>query len=240
MKYRARPDRNAKLKERIRELALEKRRYGSPRLHWLLEREGLQVSYARVERIYRREGLQLAKRKRKKDAARIRVPLPLPENALERWSMDFVQDELSSGRRFRCLTIVDDFTKEAVAIEVGSSLPGRRVVSVLDYLKRIRGIPKNITTDNGPEFISRALDEWAFKNRVNLNFIRPGKPTENAYIESFNGKFRDECLRENWFTNVEEAKEIIENWRMEYNTQRPHRSLGRLTPAEFAATLKST
>jgi putative transposase len=239
MKYKPRVDRNAKLRQRLKELALEKRRYGSPRLHWLLEREGLKVSYGRVERIYRREGLQLSKRKRKKDAARLRVTLPMPEKALERWSMDFIQDRLASGRFFRCLTIVDDFTKEAVAIEVDRSLPGQRVVGVLELLKLIRGVPKNITTDNGPEFISRALDEWAYRNKVNLNFIRPGKPTENAFIESFNGKFRDECLSENWFTSVEEAKEIIETWRIEYNTKRPHKSLGKLTPSEFAAKMKT-
>lgn len=239
MKYKPRADRNEKLRERIKELALEKRRYGSPRLHWLLEREGMSVSYGRVERIYRREGLQLSKRKRKKDIARVRVALPSAEKPLERWSMDFIQDRLAGGRNFRCLTIVDDFTKEAVAIEVDRSLPGRRVVGVLELLKLIRGVPKTITTDNGPEFISRAMDEWAYRNKVNLNFIRPGKPTENAFIESFNGKFRDECLSENWFTSVEEAKEIIENWRIEYNTKRPHKALGKLTPSEFAAKLKT-
>lgn len=153
--------------------------------------------------------------------------------------MDFIQDDLVCGRIFRCLTIVDDFTKEAVAIEVDRSLPGKRVVGVLELLKRIRGVPKNITTDNGPEFISRVVDEWAYRNKVNLNFIRPGKPTENAFIESFNGKFRDECLSGNWFTSVEEAKEIIEKWRIEYNTKRPHKALGKLTPSEFAAKLKT-
>lgn len=239
MKYQPRPDKNVLLRARLKDLALEKRRYGSPRLHWLLEREGMAVSYGRVERVYRREGLQLAKRRKKREVARLRIALPLATKPLQRWSMDFVQDELSSGRRFRCLTIVDDFTKESVAIEVGVSLPGTRVVSVLELLKRIRGIPKSITTDNGPEFISQAMDQWAYNHGVSLNFIRPGKPTENAFIESFNGKFRDECLSENWFTNLEEAKEIIEKWRIDYNTKRPHSSLGRLTPSEFVAKFKA-
>jgi putative transposase len=150
------------------------------------------------------------------------------------WSMDFVSDGFVDGRRLRCLNIVDDFTKQCLAIEVDTSLPGRRVVSVLERLAESRGLPASITVDNGPEFISKALDEWAYRQQLRLNFIQLGKPQQNAYIESFNGKFRDECLNEHWFLSMRHARHVIETWRQEYNDERPHSSLGYLTPNRFA------
>lgn len=148
--------------------------------------------------------------------------------------MDFVSDGFVDGRRLRCLNIVDDFTKECLAIEVDTSLPGRRVVSVLERLAESRGLPQSVTVDNGPEFVSKALDEWAYRKQLRLRFIEPGKPQQNAYIESFNGKFRDECLNEHWFLSMRHAREVISTWRQEYNDERPHSSLDYQTPNSFA------
>ncbi|WP_373832369.1 IS3 family transposase, partial [Delftia acidovorans] len=163
-----------------------------------------------------------------------RVVRPVATAPNQSWSMDFVFDGLAYGRRFRCLNIVDDYTRECLAIEVDTSLPGLRVAQVLQRLAELRGLPKSITVDNGPEFAGRALDAWAYQVGVKLSFIRPGKPVENAYIESFNGKFRDECLNEHWFMSLRQAKSLIEDWRVEYNTERPHSALGYLTPEQFA------
>jgi len=237
--YRKKPDRNLWLRSRLRELAESRKRFGSPRMLYLIRREGHTVNKKRLQRIYREEGLSLRNRRKKKRGAHLRVVLPPPERPNERWSMDFVSDSIAGVRKFRCLTIVDDFTRECPAIEVDTSLTGLRVSNVLNRMKLNRGLPKALTCDNGPEFISRALDAWAFENNVQLNFIRPGKPTENAYIESFNGRFRDECLNENWFTSLKEAQVKIESWRQDYNCQRPHRSLGGLTPEEFAGIRQS-
>ena len=167
-----------------------------------------------------------------------RVPLPTPTEPNERWSMDFVTDALADGRQFRCFNIVDDMTRECPAIEVAHSLPALRIIQVLDRLARTRGLPKSIVCDNGPEFAGHALDVWAHDRGVSLQFIRPGKPVENAFIESFNGKFRNECLDVNWFTSITDAQQEVERWRVEYNEVRPHSSLGRRTPAEFAMDLK--
>jgi len=218
----------------MRELAEQRRRFGCERLHVLLKREGLVINHKRTERIYREEGLSLKLRKRKRRACSIRIPMPEASGPNERWSMDFVSDSLWQGRRFRILTIIDDFSRECPAIEVDTSLSGHRVARVLSRLAETRSLPKIITVDNGPEFAGKALDQWAYERNIKLNFIRPGKPIENAYIESFNGRLRDECLNESWFTNLSEAKQIIETWRKDYNTARPHRSLGGLTPCEFA------
>ena len=226
-------DRDERLRERMRELAHQRRRFGSPRIHLLLQREGLVVNHKRTERIYREEGLSLRKRKRKKTAAMTRVILPTPEGPNQRWSMDFVTDSLVTGRRFRALVIVDDYSRECPAIEVDTSLGGRRVVEVLERLGETRGLPEVITVDNGPEFTGQALDEWAYRNGVKLNFIRPGKPIENAYAESFIGRLRDECLNDNWFISLKDARDIIESWRIDYNDGRPHSSLGGLSPREY-------
>jgi putative transposase len=224
------------LRNRLRELAELRRRFGYRRLHALIRREGFKVNKKRTYRIYREEKLSLKIRKRRSFASITRVPMPTPTKANQRWSMDFVSDQLGpTGRRFRCLNIVDDYSRECVAIEVDSSLPGERVVRVLERLAFLRGIPRTIVIDNGPEFTGQSLDEWAYKNNVKLDHIRPGKPVENAFIESFNGKFRDECLNDCWFTSLQEAKVLIEKWREDYNKLRPHSSLGNLTPEEFAA-----
>ena len=221
------------LRARIRELAHQRRRFGSPRIHLLLRRAGFVVNHKRTERIYREEGLSLRKRKRKKIAAAARVVMPAPAGPNEKWSMDFVTDSLVTGRRFRALSIVDDYSRGCLAIEVDTSLGGARVVAVLDRLAETKGLPRTITMDNGPEFTSRCLDEWAYRNGVKLNFIRPGKPVENAFAESFIGRLRDECLNENWFISLKDARDIIERWRIDYNEGRPHTSLGGLTPLEY-------
>ena len=181
--------------------------------------------------------MSLRKRKRKKVGAQTRVVLPPAQRPNERWSMDFVSDSLVTGRRFRILTIVDDFSRECPAIEVDTSLGGARVVQVLERLAEIRGLPEMITLDNGPEFTGRVLDEWAYRRGVKLNFIRPGKPIENAYVESFNGRLRDECLNENWFLSLKHAREVIECWRKDYNEARPHGALEGLSPNEYIESI---
>ena len=237
-RYRRRPE-PAALAERLRELAAVKRRYGYRRLHVLLKREGFVVNRKRVQRLYREAGLTVRRRKRKRIGPVERHPLPKPVAANISWSMDFVSDGLADGRRIRCLMIVDHCTRECLAIEVDTSLTGKRVVAVLDRLIEQRGAPQSITVDHGPEFEGQALDAWAYQHDIRLAFIRPGKPVENAYIESFNGRFRDECLNEHWFITIEHARRLIERWRIEYNTERPHSSLGNQTPAEYADGLAS-
>ena len=225
------------MRKRLRELAEQRKRFGSPRLHILLKREGLVVNHKRTERIYREEGLALRRKRRRKGATGVRVVIPSAQRPNEHWSMDFVSDSIVTGRRFRALTVVDNYSRECPVIEVDTSLGGARVVNVLERLSDTRGLPEVITVDNGPEFVGRALDEWAYRRGVKLNFIRPGKPIENAFAESFNGRLRDECLNTNWFINLKEAREIIENWREDYNQVRPHNSLNNLTPAEYAKTM---
>ncbi len=222
------------LKTRLTALAAQKRRYGYRRLHVLLCREGWVINWKRTYRVYREAGLTVRRRKRKRIAGVERQPKVIALAPNVSWSMDFVSDGFVDGRRLRCLNIVDDFTKECLAIEVDTSLPGKRVVSVLERLAEMRGLPTSVTVDNGPEFISKVLDEWAYRKQLQLRFIEPGKPQQNAYIESFNGKFRDECLNEHWFLSMRHAKQIIAAWRDEYNQERPHSSLGYLTPNGFA------
>ena len=193
--YRPVEKQDNELREKIRELAHLRKRFGCPRIHLLLRREGLVVNHKHTERIYREEGLSLRKRRRKKMAAQTRMVLPAPMGPNERWSMDFVIDSIVTGRRFRALVIVDDYSRECPAIEVDTSLGGIRVVQVLERLAETRGLPQVITVDNGPEFTSRVLDEWAYRHGVKLHFIRPGRPVENAYAESFIGRLRDAALR---------------------------------------------
>jgi len=202
----------------------------------MLKREGLVINHKRTERIYHEEGLALRRKRRRKCAGGSRVMMPSPQKPNQRWSMDFVTDSIVTGRRFRALAIVDDYSRECPVIEVDTSLGGARVVSVLERLAETRGLPHVITTDNGPEFTGRALDEWAYCKGVKLNFIRPGKPIENAYAESFIGRLRDECLNENWFMNLKHARDIIEDWRKDYNEVRPHSSLKGMAPMEYAET----
>jgi len=235
--YQRRRDDGA-LRERLRALAAARPRWGYRRLHVLLHREGVRANWKRVYRVYREEGLTVRRRKRKRIAVP-RQPMVLPQVANERWSMDFVQDALHDGRRIRLLNVVDDCTRECLAIEADTSLPGTRVIEVLERLADLRGLPRSIVADNGPEFAGRALDLWAHGRGVAIDFIRPGKPVDNAFVESFNGRLRDECLNENWFQSLGEAREVVEAWREDYNHVRPHRSLGGRTPSEYARALST-
>jgi putative transposase len=241
-RYQGRRAEESGLRQRLRELAGECRRYGYRRLTALLRREGWKANHKRVYRLYRQEGLSVRRRKRKRIGAVDRQPMEIPTRANQRWSMDFVADGLGDGRKFRSLNIVDDYSRECVAAEVDTSIPGGRVVRVLERLGERRGLPQVLVTDNGPEFAGQALDVWAYERGVRLHFIEPGKPIQNAFIESFNGKMRDECLNEHWFRTLSEARQTIEAWRRDYNEVRPHSSLGNRTPQEFtarAATLRS-
>jgi len=239
--YRRRRRDEAALRARLRELAAERPRFGYRRLYIFLRREKTedgtlrwQVNHKRVYRLYREEGLAMRRKKRKRFRAEARVPLALPKAANEVWTVDYTHDQLASGRKFRTLNLMDGYTREALAIEVDTSLPGLRVVRVLERLQERRGTPVAIQVDNGTEFTSRVVDQWAYQHGVALHFIERGKPTQNAFIESFNGKFRDECLNQNWFVDLADARERIEGWRVDYNTVRPHSSLGYQTPVEFA------
>jgi putative transposase len=234
-RYRSQAADQTALRLRLRDLAATRVRYGYRRLHVLLRREGWRVNHKRVYRLYREEGLGIRVKRRKKLASAPRVLPPPPTRPLERWSLDFLTDSLADGRRFRVLTIVDNVSRVSPAIEVGVSLTGERVVALLDRLRSTVGVPRRIAIDNGPEFISKALDAWAYHNGVRLEFSRPGKPTDNAFVESFNGRFRDECLNQHWFTSLEEVRQTVEGWRIEYNTERPHRALGQQTPAAWEA-----
>lgn len=227
-----RPD-DAALRQCMREIAEKRRRFGAPRIGVMLKRQGWKVNHKKVERLYAEEKLALRRRKRRKKFVGPRVPMAVPARPNQHLSMDFVQDRLTNGRKIRTLTLVDNFSRECPALEVDTSLGGRRVVRVLDRHIERHGVPDAITIDNGTEFDSKVMDEWAFRNKVKLDFIRPGKPNENAYIESFNGKFRDECLNENLFVTLEHARKLIEDWRIDYNEERPHSSLEDMTPAEF-------
>jgi putative transposase len=237
-RYDRQPDPiNTQLLARLTVHASERPRFGYRRLHTLVDREGLHVNHKRIYGVYREAKLQVRRRRRKRLTRGQRTPLALPARRTERWSMDFMVDTLADGRGFRTLNVVDDFTKECVAIEVDRSLPGLRVARVLDRLAETVGLPEILVMDNGPEFSGRALDTWAHARGVQLRFIRPGKPTDNAFVESFNGKFRDECLNEHWFASVAEARALIEAWRIDYNTVRPHSALGGATPEQFANSL---
>lgn len=219
---------------RLTELAREKRRYGCRRLHELLRREGLVINHKKTERLYRKAGLSLRIKKRKKLSGALRLSLPVPSKSNQIWAMDFVSDSFGNGRRFRCLNIIDLYTRECLKIVVDTSINGVRVTQTLDILREFHGLPETIVTDNGSEFNSKAMSIWCQANHVNIAFIRPGKPMENGFIESFNGKFRDECLSEQWFLSLKDAREKIEAWREEYNLRRPHSSLGMRTPKEFS------
>ena len=234
-RYRSAARDQTALRVRLRDLAASRVRYGYRRLHVLLRREGWMVNHKRVYRLYREEGLGIRVKRRKKLASAPRVLPPPAKRPRERWSMDFLTDGLANGQRFRVLTIVDTVSRVSPAIEVGVSLSGERVVAVLERLKRTTGTPQRIAIDNGPEFVSKALDAWAYQNGVQLEFSRPGKPTDNAFAESFNGRFRDECLDQHWFASLEEVRQTVEAWRIDYNTERPHRALGQQAPAAWEA-----
>ena len=219
---------------RIKELAKTYVRYGYKRIQVLLLREGWTVNHKRVYRIYCDEQLSLRVKKRKKRPSHGRVPLAAPSRPNERWTMDFVADRFEDGKRFRALTVLDMYTRESLAIVPGVSLTGEKVVRCLDRLRKLRGAPKSVQVDNGSEFYSKAMDAWAHRYGVQLEFTRPGKPTDNGHIESFNGKLRDECLNVNLFYTMEDTRRILDDWRRMYNEIRPHRALGNVTPSEFA------
>jgi len=234
VRYRKQTKENKVLRERIVQISLKHKAFGYRRIAEVLKREGWLVNHKRVYRLYAQESLNLKSKKRKKFTNRYREPLEKCNRPNERWAIDFMSDSLASGKKIRMLNIVDIFSRECPAILVGSSLPSCRVVEALDRLSFIRGLPKSITLDNGPEYTSKMIQKWAKEKGIELNYIPPGRPTKNGYIESFNGKVRQECLDQNLFLDLKEAQEIIETWRVEYNEERPHSSLGYLTPAEFA------
>jgi len=237
LRYQPAPDRNGALREEIVSLAHRHRRYGAGMIYLKLRQRGLAVNHKRIERLYTEARLQVRRRKRKKVPVGERQPLVRPGKANEVWSMDFVFDRSAEGRSIKCLTIVDDATHESVAIVPERAIGGLMLTRILGGLAVSRGLPQVIRTDNGKEFCGRAMLTWAHTCQVKLTLIEPGKPNQNAYIESFNGRLRDECLNEHWFLNLNHARAIIEDWRREYNEERPKKALGGLTPAAYARQL---
>ena len=238
LRYTPVPDRNGPLRERIVALAHRHRRYGASMIYLKLRQQHWAVNHKRVQRLYALAKLQVRRRKRKKVPMADRQPLLRPKAANQVWSMDFVFDRTAEGRVIKCLTIVDDATHESVAIAPNRAISGIAITRILDRLRTNRGLPKVIRTDNGKEFCGRAMLTWAHKQGVTLRLIEPGKPNQNAYIESFNGRLRDECLNEHWFTTLAHARTLIETWRREYNEERPKKVLGGLTPAAYAKQLE--
>lgn len=236
-RYRSRLSRHEELRQKLRELAFRRPRFGYRRLLVFVRRAGYRVNHKRLFRLYRTEGLGLPRKRPRKRLWMRQAPLQPAEKPMQRWSMDFEMDFLGSGRRFRSFNIVDDCSRECPGLLVDTSIGGVRVIRFLDELAETHGLPGTIVIDNGSEFTSRAFLTWAEKRGVALHFIDPGKPNQNAFIESFNGKFRDECLNGHWFTTLEDARRSIEEWRIDYNEVRPHSSLNNLTPAEFRATI---
>jgi putative transposase len=235
MRYRSvRPSAEA-LVGRIVALAAERPRWGYRWIHRLLRREGWLVNRKRVQRLYREAGLAVRRRRKRRRSGIPRPVRPALTGPNQRWCLDFVSDSLSTGRRFRCLTVLDEWSREALAIHVAISIPATAVIAVLEQLRVARGLPAVLVTDNGSEFTSRAFDAWAYSRDVQLAFIQPGKPQQNGFIESFNGTFRDDCLNLHWFPALERAQVVIESWRGDYNQIRPHSALGERTPAEFLA-----
>ncbi len=234
-RYRSMRDDGA-LRERLRALAAVRRRFGYRRLGWLLEREGTKVNLKKVYRLYREEGLAVKRRRGRRRAIGARAPIVVPQELNQRWSLDFVSDQLANGRRFRLLNVIDDFNSECLASVPDFSLSGLRVIRELEAIIACRGKPAMIVSDNGTELTSNAVLRWAADLRIEWHYIALGKPMQNAFVESFNGRLRDECLNEHVFTTLAEARHIVEAWRIDYNTVRPHGRLGRLPPAVFGAT----
>lgn len=232
VRYQPRRIDDAALVARLQELAQQRPRFGYRRLHALLRREGEMVNHKRVYRVYRAAGLAVPRRKRKRVAVRRGQPVRIGTRPNAHWSLDFMSDSLSTGRRLRTLSILDTCTREALAIAVDTSLPSQAVTRLLDGILLLRQRPESITLDNGPELTSKWFDQWAEQHRIVLDYIEPGKPVQNAVMESFNGRFRDECLNSHWFTTLDDARRTIEDWRIDYNQERPHSSLGYRTPEE--------
>jgi putative transposase len=234
VRYKARSSEDGAVRARLLELAALRKRFGYRRLGLLLRREGMVVNHKRVYRLYREERLSLRRRKRKRLTSEGRGPGGPASGPDEVWSLDFMSDALAPGRRLKLLTVVDTFSRESLAIEVDTSISGERVARVLDRIIAERGAqPEEIVMDNGPEMTSRALDQWAYERGVRLRFIAPGKPVQNCFIESFNGRLRDECLNQHWFRNLSDARQIVEEWRLDYNQVRPHSALGGLSPETY-------
>lgn len=234
VRYRSIRADDVAVRARLRELASVRRRFGYRRLHILLSREGIRINYKKLRRLYREERLQVRRRGGRKRALGTRVPLTMPVGANQRWSLDFVSDELADGRRFRILAIVDDFTRKCLALVADTSLSGVRVARELDTLITIRGKPATVVSDNGTELTSMAILRWLQESRVEWHYIAAGKPQQNAFVESFNGRLRDELLNETLFASLSHVRQALAIWRLDYNTVRPHSRLGNLTPAEYA------
>ena len=220
-----------KIRERMREIASERRRFGYRRIGIMLAREGMIMNHKKLRRLYREEGLAVRRRRGRKRATGMRKPLPLPAGPSQRWSLDFLSDVFGPGRRFRILAVIDDFTRESLGLIADTSISGQRVARELDAIVRLYGKPATIVSDNGTELTSRAMLEWQNENGVGWHYIAPGKPTQNAFIESFNGRLRDELLNEEVFESLAHARQALGRWRHDYNNLRPHSALGRLTPA---------
>lgn len=236
--YKSKADNQDLLRMRIKDIAATRVRYGYRRIHILLKREGWNVNHKRVYRIYRDEGLNLRHKSKRKRISGVRIPREAIHQINECWAMDFVSDSLFNGKRFRALTIIDIFSRECLGIYADKGITGQKVVEALESICCEQGTPERIRVDNGPEFISKILDVWSYSANIKLDFSRPGKPTDNAHIESFNGSLRDECLNINWFLSIEDARSKLETWRKDYNEFRPHSSLGNLTPKDYAMQIQ--
>jgi putative transposase len=234
IRYRGRRPDDGSVRARLRELASARRRFGYRRLHVLLDREGIRVNHKKLRRLYAEERLQVRRRGGRKRALGTRAPMTIPERANQSWSLDFVSDSLADARRFRILTVVDDHTRECLGLVADTSLSGKRVARELDTIIALRGRPASIVSDNGTELTSMAILRWCQESRVEWHYIAPGKPTQNAFIESFNGRLRDELLNETLFTSLAHAREALADWKDDYNTVRPHGALGNLAPAIYA------
>ena len=238
IRYQSKRGNDAELRDAIKRVARERRRFGYRRINAMLQREGIHMNHKKLRRIYAEEKLQVRRRGGRKRALGTRRPMEVPDGPNQRWSLDFISDAFTDGRRFRILTVVDDFTKENVALVPDTSISGLRVSRELDQAIEERGMPKTIVSDNGTEFTSMAILKWVQDNGIDWHYIQPGKPTQNAFIESFNGRLRDECLNETLFSSLNDAREELAKWREDYNHYRPHSSIGNLTPSEFVEKIK--
>lgn len=239
-RYEGTSDAQAEVRALLRELAKDRPRYGYRRLHVMLHRKGITMGERRLRRLYKEENLALRTRTRRKSASRVRVPQSVPEAINERWCMDFTHDQLADGRRFRTLNVLDVFSRECLAIVALPTFSARDVVDVLDDVIRRRRVPTTITCDNGTEFTARVFDAWAFERGIAIDFIEPGRPTQNGFIESFNARLRDECLSATWFESLEHAQEVLDDWVRDYNEVRPHSALDNLSPLAYLAKVTGT